>query len=194
MSEFKTSQGIPVHAGERVRLTSAYDNSQVHHRVMGIFIVYLAPDASVTQNCGALPGDAVTVQSDPTPGREGPIVPYKIPLYKRVGDEAVKVKHPPGDLKKVKSGTTITANHKSFSLHNIAIRKGAKLNWQFSDIQLHNITVMNGPEGFASPNLDPSESPPELTTYSHKFKKPGTYDLFCALHPVAMNEQIKVKR
>jgi plastocyanin len=196
MSEFTTEQGIPVNAGETLRLSSIYDNSQVHHRVMGISIVYFAPDSGVTANCEGLPTDTVHLNSDDSVaganGRAGPIVPYKIPLYKRVGDEAVKVKHPPGDPVKVKSGKTITANHESFSLHNIVLKKGGTLNWDFQDIQLHNITVVSGPDGFASPNLDPVESP--FTTYSHKFKKPGTYNLFCALHPVAMNEQIKIKR
>src|SRR5262245_49517358 len=55
MSAFRSTTGLPVHAGETLRLNSIYDDSEPHVRVMGIMIVYLAPDASITQDCGPIP-------------------------------------------------------------------------------------------------------------------------------------------
>jgi plastocyanin len=185
MTEFKTAQGIPVAAGEKLRLSSLYDNSQVHTRVMGIMIVYLAPDASVTQACGALPSDTTILQTN-EPGREGPI-PFKIPLngIDKHGN-AVPIKAPPGKLEHLKDGSTIVAADLNFSKRNIAIHRGDSLNWQFSDGELHNLTVANGPVGFGGPNLDAGR------TYTRHFRQPGTYRLFCALHPVAMTERVRV--
>jgi hypothetical protein len=44
MSAFRSTTGLPVDAGETIRLNSIYDNSLPHVRVMGIMILYLAPD------------------------------------------------------------------------------------------------------------------------------------------------------
>jgi plastocyanin len=185
MTEFKTAQGIPVAAGEKLRLSSLYDDSQLHTRVMGIMIVFLAPDASVTQPCGGLPSDT-TIIGPSEQGRDGPI-PFEVPIngIDRNGD-AVPIKAPPGKLEHLKDGATITAADLNFSKRNIAIHRGDELNWQFSDGELHNLTVANGPVGFGGPNLDAGR------TYSRKFRQPGTYRLMCALHPVAMTERVRV--
>jgi plastocyanin len=186
MTEFKTAQGIPVAAGETLRLNSLYDNSEVHTRVMGIMIVFLAPDASVTQSCGGLPSDT-TILGPSEQGRDGPI-PFEVPIngFDKKKGVAVPIKAPPGELEHLRDGSTITAADLSFSKRNIAIHRGDSLNWQFSDGELHNLTVANAPVGFGGPNLDGGR------TYSRKFRRPGTYRLFCALHPVAMTERVRV--
>jgi plastocyanin len=66
------------------------------------------------------------------------------------------------------------------------VRRGATLRWRFGGQLLHNVTVANGPRGFASLHLDGGRE------YSHRFTVPGTYRLFCALHPVAMTETVTV--
>ena len=43
MSGFLSGQGIPVAAGEPLRLTANYDGQRVHTRVMGIMGLYMAP-------------------------------------------------------------------------------------------------------------------------------------------------------
>jgi plastocyanin len=48
--------------------------------------------------------------------------------------------------------------------------------------------VANGPRGFSSRNL------PGGYSYRKKLRKPGTYRLFCALHPVSMTGTVKVRR
>ena len=70
MSAFRSTTGLPVHAGETIRLNSIYDDSLPHVRVMGIMIAYLAPDPTVTQNCGPVPNWEVLKTNEP--GRSGP--------------------------------------------------------------------------------------------------------------------------
>lgn len=187
MTAFHSPTGIPVAPGETLRLNSLYDNSRPHVRVMGIFIVYVVPDASVTQPCGPLPGDRQVLGSN-QPGRGGPI-PWTIPLTGLdSGGQAVTIKAPPGKLKRVKSGTRINVGDRFFSRRNLKVRKGARLTWQFNGIELHNLTLANGPVGIGSDNLDVGR------TFKHKFSRPGTYRFFCALHPVQMSERVVVAR
>jgi plastocyanin len=60
--------------------------------------------------------------------------------------------------------------------------------WRFRDPIAHNITLANGPVGFSSYNLARGRS------YVRRFSEPGTYRLFCSLHPVQMTQAITVRR
>jgi plastocyanin len=185
MSAFTTPTGIPVNAGETVRLESHYDNSRPHTRVMGIEILYLDPDSSVNQNCGALPGDIETITTD-QPGRDGPI-PYRIPLT-GLDDEgnAITIKRPPGRTIDLGNNETVEVRDTVFTKKNVHLDRGSTLNWLFDSSQLHNVTLANGPRAIGSPNLNGDR------VFSHTFRRRGTYRLFCALHPVAMSERVVV--
>lgn len=61
---------------------------------------------------------------------------------------------------------------------------GAK--WRFFGEELHNVTVASGPRGFSSVNLDSNRR------FRAKLKTPGTYKLYCGLHPTAMTGTVKV--
>jgi plastocyanin len=87
----------------------------------------------------------------------------------------------------VRSGSTISVGDYRFSRPNVLVSKGSKLRWDFLPSTLHNITVANGPRGFGSQNLSDGRS------FQYRFTKPGTYQLFCALHPVKMTEVVKVR-
>jgi plastocyanin len=185
MSGFGTPTGIPVAAGQRLRLSSVYENTRPHVRVMGIMVAFIAPDPSVTDGCAPLPSDMVSVATD-EPGRRGPI-PYRIPLtgLDRNG-EAKTIKAPPGKLKRMPRGGEVKVGDHFFSKPNVEIRKGAELDYRFSGSELHNVTLANGPRAIGSPNLDDDR------VYSQRFQDKGTYRLFCALHPVRMHERVKV--
>jgi plastocyanin len=187
MTAFNTVQGIPVAAGERIRLNSLYDNSRAHTRLMGIELLYVAPDPTVTQPCGPLPTDMQILGTN-QPGRPGPI-DFIVPLTGvDSGGNAVSIDAPPGNVEKVASGTTITVGDRFFSKPNVQIKPGQTLNWNFpSTAELHNVTLANGPEGIASDNLDSGRS------FQQKFTRAGTYRFFCALHPVQMTERVIVK-
>ena len=61
------------------------------------------------------------------------------------------------------------------------------MRWQFRDLGLHDVTLASGPVGFASRWMRRGES------YARRFDVPGTYRLFCSLHPVAMNQVVDVR-
>jgi plastocyanin len=189
MSAWSTETGIPVAAGQTVRLNSLYDNSRPHSRVMGISVIYVAADPSLgaAPDCGPLPADIVNVGTQ-EPGRAGP-VPFKIPLTAIGADgQATKISAPPGKLKRRASGTEIAVRDRYFAEPNISVRKGATLRWHFSGSELHNVTLANGPVAIGSPNLNGDRD------FTRKLREPGTYRLFCALHPVQMAERVVVRK
>jgi plastocyanin len=187
MSAFQSDTGLPVAAGERIRLNSTYDNSDPHVRVMGIFIVYIAADPGVTQACEAPPGDVQTFSTN-QPGRSGPI-PFTIPLTGlNAQGEAVTIDKPPGKTKRLKKGRTMPVGDRFFSNPNLRIKRGTSLGWEFRGNELHNLTLANGPVGIASDNLD------QARRFTYRFTRPGTYRFFCSLHPVQMAQRVVVKR
>ncbi|HEY1356731.1 MAG TPA: plastocyanin/azurin family copper-binding protein [Thermoleophilaceae bacterium] len=186
MSGFNTQQGIPVAKGERLRLDANYDDSLVHTRVMGIMIVYMAPDSTVRSSCGPLPSDMVSLRST-EPGRT--VAPrFKVPIVGIRNGVARTIARPRGRRVRLGRHGTITVGDLFFRHRNISVRRGTTLRWLFKGREIHNVTVANGPRGFASVNLTSGRS------YRKKLRTPGTYQLFCALHPVAMTGTIKVRR
>jgi plastocyanin len=185
MSGFTSQKGFPLAAGEQVRLTANYDDQRVHSRVMGISVAFFAPDADVTQRCGQRPDDVTTYQTS-LPHRTKPPV-YPVPLTGLdAAGHAHTILRPPGATRRLSSGASIRVGDTWFSAPNVAVRRGSTLRWRFGGRLLHNVTVANAPRGFASDHLDGGR------TYSHRFTVPGTYRLFCALHPVAMTETVVV--
>jgi plastocyanin len=187
MSGFLSADGIPVGAGEQLRLDANYDGQLVHTRVMGIMILYLAPDQSASGGCVPPPADLQDVQA-PGPGRTRP-PRFKVPLtgIDRNG-EARTIRKPRGKRRRVKSGTTIEVGSNFFSKPNVSLKAGGSLRWKFDSDALHNVTVANGPRGFSSVNLNGGRD------FRKKLRVPGTYQLFCGLHPVSMTATVKVER
>ena len=189
MSAFHSSEGIPVGAGGKLRLNSLYDNSRPHTRVMGIFLVYLAPPnpGPPPQSCDPLPGDVQSFSTN-QPGRTGPI-PYTIPLTGlNAQGQAVTIERPPGKLKKAKSGDVVEVKDRFFGRPNVELTKGSKLSYTFSGTELHNLTLANGPLGIGSENLNGNR------VFTQKFTRTGTYNFFCGLHPVQMSQRVVVKK
>jgi len=187
MSAFQTPTGIPVAPGETVRLNSSYDNTAPHVRVMGIFPVYVASDPAVTQPCGGPPTDLQTFSTN-QPGRPGPI-PFKIPLTGLdAAGQAVTIKKPPGKLEDLDSGDRTIVDDRFFNKPNIRVERGDVLKWRFSGVELHNLTLANGPLGIGTDNLDINR------VYKERFNRPGTYRFFCSLHPVQMSQRVIVSK
>jgi hypothetical protein len=188
MSAFKTPTGIPVRNGQTIRVNSLYDNLQPHARVMGIFIVYLAPDqagGATPLECGGAPPDITYGPGTSLPGRATP-VPFKIPLTGiDASGNAVEIDGPPGAFRTLGSGDTVRVGDRYFSLPNVTVKRGTTLNYAFTGNEAHNLTLANGPLGIGSPNQVSG-------TYSQTFDRVGTYRFFCGLHPVQMSERVVV--
>jgi plastocyanin len=184
MSAFRSTTGLPIHAGETLRLNSIYDDSQPHVRVMGIMITYLAPDPSVIQDCGPIPNWELLKTNQP--GRSGPI-PFTIPLTSLdANGQATTISAPPGAMQNAGRNTVISVGDRFFGDPNLRVRQGSWVTWQFNGAELHNLTLANGPLGIGTGNLDAGR------TFTEKLDRAGTYRFFCALHPVQMQERVIV--
>jgi plastocyanin len=187
MTTFQSGQGIPVAAGERVKLTAIYDAELPHVRVMGIMVLGFVPDARVTSRCAALPTDVRRFWTQRRGRKRMPRVIVPITGW-RGGPRASVIRRPPGATVSVRSGATVDVADLKFKPANVAVRRRGLLRWRFFDDTLHNVTLANGPRGFSSDNLDRGRA------FSYRFKRPGTYRLFCTLHPVAMSATVRVRR
>jgi plastocyanin len=82
---------------------------------------------------------------------------------------------------------TIEVGANAYSPAKQTIKKGQKLRFHWSGgFDVHDVNVAKGPSKFHSPLQ-------AAGTWVHKFKKPGTYALFCTQHP-EMTMVVKVKK
>jgi plastocyanin len=183
----ETGSGIPVARGERLRLSSYYDGQVPHTRVMGIMHLYVAYDDRATASCGALPGDLTNERLDYAGRTRPPLV--RVPLT-GIGRDGVArtIPRAPGRVARLKRGATIAVKRFRFSRRELSIPLGARLRWRFGDGVPHNVTVANGPLGFASQNHRRGGR------FYQRFRKAGRYNLFCSLHPVQMTQTVVVRR
>jgi plastocyanin len=187
MSQFTSAQGIPIAAGEPLRVTSRYDDQYPHTRAMGLLLAYLAPDPSIATTCNPMPTDIRTIGTS-TPGRTiAPLAPIHIYDWNPDGGRALEVSGPPGSLKTVGGDATVVADDYRFTTGNLSVPQGATVRWEFPGRVLHNVTVATGPEGFSSNRLRNGGA------YAKTLTRPGTYTFFCELHPVGMVERIVVR-
>jgi len=185
MTAFTSASGFPVRAGERLRLDSNYDGRLPHTRVMGIMVLFLAKDPGAQPSGCTPPGDLSNYGTS-EPGRSK-APRFKVPLTGLAPNgKARRISKPPGKRVRVKSGARIKVGDRFFSKPNITLPLGGLLRWRFASQELHNVTLANGPRGFASKNLDAGR------TFKTRLRAPGTYRLFCALHPVDMTQTVKV--
>lgn len=187
MSGFTSAKGFAVRRGERLRLDANYDGERLHTRVMGIMIAFVARDPGVkaTKSCKA-PGDMVNWRTRQR-GRAKP-PRFTVPLTGiGPGGQARRISAPPGERRSLRSGAQIKVGDNFFGTPNASVAAGSVLSWKFAGADLHNVTVADGPRGFSSVHLNGGR------VYRAKLRTPGTYRLFCALHPVQMSETIKVR-
>jgi plastocyanin len=174
---------VPVAAGETLRLKSIYDAERAHTRVMGIFIFYMTrEDGPPAAPCAAAPADLT--ETAPLSGRlDAPRVVVPLTGLNERG-VAVQISRPPG---KTKTTRRVVIRDNRFSVRNLLLRRGATVSWDFKGSDLHDVTVASGPRGFSSPHQTLGGK------FSQKLSTPGTYRLFCSLHPVAMTQRIVVR-
>jgi plastocyanin len=186
MLSFQSAQGIPVAAGERLKLTAVYDAERPHVRVMGILGVGFVPDAGVTQPCAPEPTDRYEYFTERGGRKTEPRVVVPISAWSG-RSRARAISRPRGPTVLMRRGGTVDVADTSFNPANVALSRPGLLRWRFFDDELHNVTLANGPRGFSSNNLSRGRE------FSYRFRKPGTYRLFCTLHPL-MTSTVRVER
>ncbi|MGI8726137.1 MAG: cupredoxin domain-containing protein, partial [Solirubrobacterales bacterium] len=82
-----------------------------------------------------------------------------------------------------KKSTKITVGNNFFSPEKKTINKGTKVKFKWAGGVPHDVTKKKGPGGKFQSDLT-SESG---VNFKQKFKKPGTYRIFCTIHPDSMN-------
>jgi plastocyanin len=165
MTAFSDAEGIPVDPADPLRLRAVYDNSMPHVRVMGIVLAYLAPGLAF--GCRSFDPAA-----PPPSGRSPRIV---LPLLKR----------PIGAVHRNLRSTWV--GDYRYGAQRISIRRGTTFTWRFVGAVPHDVTLASGPVGFASPDLTHG-------SYRFRFTRPGTYRLFCSLHPTRMTQIVVVRK
>jgi len=166
MTTFSTTNGIPVAAGDKLRLTASYDDSLPHTRVMGIMLVFLAP--APVNGCRAVPKLPADPESHPAPPPR-----VILPLLRR----------PSGPVKQV---FRTWLSDFAYGAPRVSIQRGATFRWRFAGPSRHDVTVASGPIGFASPSRSHG-------TFAFRFTRPGVYKLFCSLHPTQMTQVVTVR-
>jgi plastocyanin len=63
-----------------------------------------------------------------------------------------------------------------FGVKRLTVGSGARVTWDWTGVLNHNVTVRSGPSRFHSRTQ-------ARGSYSHVFTKPGTYALYCTIHP-----------
>jgi plastocyanin len=74
----------------------------------------------------------------------------------------------------------------TFGAQRVSIRRGTRFTWRFIGRVAHDVTLASGPVGFSSPSVSSG-------TFSYRFTRPGTYRLFCSLHPALMTQVVRVR-
>jgi plastocyanin len=131
--------------------------------------------------------DDLTNENIKVPGRDvAPVI--TVPLTGIGPDgKAQTIEEPPGQTKVFQGSTNVLVHDFTYSQTKLSIPEGASITWRFPDTTSHDVTLANGPYGFASPFSRIGR------TYTQRFTRPGRYKLFCSLHPVVMHELVDVR-
>ncbi|MDA0166639.1 plastocyanin/azurin family copper-binding protein [Solirubrobacter ginsenosidimutans] len=191
ISWWQSATGWPIKRGEQLKVTAAYDNMSPHTRVMGIEHVYVAPplDPKAANGCASGPTDAQRLGAEFTAARmTPPTVTLTLARLDRNGIARATTKGT-GTQRTVHGDfASVFVRDFTYGPQQLTVPRGATVRWHFADAQSHDVTLANGPEGFASPWLKAGDK------YSHTFEKPGTYLLQCSLHSAQMSQVVKVTR
>jgi plastocyanin len=181
-----SSQGIAVRQGELLKVTGRYDSEFAHPAVMAITHLYIAPGEVPPTGCAPLPTDR-RMHWTRGLGRET-VPPGQIPLN---GLDAHGHPQPiaraPGPSIVAGAAATVDLTKSLFAPPNLSIALGGQVTWRSRDSVRHVVQLANGPRAVDTPLISRGG------TYTQRFAVPGTYNLFCYLHPVTMHQTLVVR-
>jgi plastocyanin len=183
---FMSSQGIPVRRGQKLDVTGFYDDEHPHSGVMAIAHIYVAPDDKVKDACAPLPADARILWTRAA-GRDS--APYEpIPFNAVAADGKVhEIERPAGDELVSAGDATVKVRDSFFDAANLSVPLGATVTWKWTGRLRHNVFIASGPRDVHAPSSGKN------FVYRRRFQVPGTYRMFCFLHPVTMHQVIDVR-
>jgi plastocyanin len=183
---YLSKQGIPVTRGEKLDVTGLYDDEHPHPGVMAIAHVYIAPDATVKDPCASLPADGHIMWTRKD-GR--PSAPYEAIPFNAVGADGHvhEIDHPAGPTVVAGGNASVQVGDSFFKAANLSIPAGATVTWNWTGHLRHNVYLAGGPRDVNS------TSEGHGFVYRKRFTVPGTYRLFCFLHPVTMHQVVEVR-
>ena len=163
MTGFSSPTGVPVRAGETLRLHSLYDAERPHTRVMGIMVVFMTRED--VGACAELPTDLT--ETAPLSGRlDAPRLTVPLTGLNRRG-RAVKISRPPGRVRRTRR--VVVADNR-FSVRNLLLRCGATVSWDFRGADLHDVTVASGRGG------SPRRTGPRARSSARSWTRPAPTD------------------
>jgi plastocyanin len=189
MSWALSTSGWHVHRGEQLLVDSVYDDALPHMKVMGIMHVYIARDHAPQPACGALPADAAQ-RVEPFPGFPGRTDPPPVTVQlsaRQATGPALVIGVPPGATRTLPGDASFAVRGFSFRPPNVSVPAGARIRWRFGDHSRHDVTVADGPRGFASQYSTRGDA------FATRLTVPGDYRIFCSLHPVDMVQVVHVR-
>jgi plastocyanin len=183
---YLSRQGIPVRRGQKLDVTGLYDDEHPHPGVMAIAHVYVAPDASVKDPCAPLPADG-HIHWTRKVGRDS--APYEPIPFNAVGADGrvQEIERPPGAEVVSPGDARVKVGDSFFAAANLSVPQGATVRWDWTGHLRHNVIIASGPRNVHS------TSEGHGYVYRKRFTVPGTYRLFCFLHPVTMHQVIDVR-
>lgn len=81
---------------------------------------------------------------------------------------------------------TVIVGSNFYSPSKLTIRRGDRVRWVWRSTggDRHDVNVRSGPQRFHSPTQSSG-------TYSRRFRRPGTYKLYCTQHPMFMTVRVR---
>ncbi|MEA2219702.1 MAG: hypothetical protein QOJ35_2328 [Solirubrobacteraceae bacterium] len=179
-------RGIPIRRGEVLRVTGRYDAQLPHPAVMAITHVYVARDDDASKSCDPLPPDR-TILWTRRVGRAA-VPPSQVPLNALdVAGHVREIAQAEGPGVVAGDAASVDLARSLFSPPNLSIGLNGTVTWRSSDPVHHVVILANGPRSVDSPIMGQGGS------FVQRFDVPGTYNLFCYLHPVTMHQTVVVR-
>ncbi len=82
-----------------------------------------------------------------------------------------------------------------FAPETVKVKAGSKVKfkWDGMNTNSHNVTLKKGPRGAKKKDFTSATGSIGIK-FAPKFKKKGTYDFYCTIHPGTMQLTVKVKK
>ena len=131
-------------------------------------------------------------------GRAHPLVAAARPRVRPAGadraDRPGRARPPDADRARGRAGASShrtrrpsTSRNSLFTPPSLSIALGGTVTWRSLDVDRHVVFLANGPRAVDCPLMR------QGAVFAQRFTVPGTYNLFCYLHPVTMHQTVTVR-